>query len=429
MLDHRAAILRDMTLLYVEDDSGVKDAVSFSFTGVFKKVVLHETAEMALNQLVFTKPDMVITDICLPFMNGIEFARRVKEIIPDIPVVIISGHKDEKYLFEAIETKVDYYFTKPVNLKHLKMQLYKIAENLEEKRKLENSTRLINKVLDNSRELYLAGDLSGITYMNATLLDVLGFSDAVQAESMMDIEPAVKIVENSSRERQTTFRKWVNFVCNMDGYESMVSILRPGSLTSDAKSYIARVSRIKDEGSYIISFVDVTVIERQKQFFHNLAMKDPLTDIFNRHKFNETIRQETDRSRRYGAKFSIVMFDIDRFKAINDFHGHQVGDSVLKELASLVSVNIRVTDIFARYGGEEFIIIVPEVSAEGGMKLADKLRRIIEVHEFKYAGKMTCSFGVSEFRKDMTGDEVVKLADEALYRAKSEGRNRVEVDK
>lgn len=425
MVDNRTEILRKMTLLYVEDDADITDAVKFSFSNSFDRIFMLPSAEEALERLDEIKPDIIITDIGLPYMNGLEFTKKLKEINEDIPVIVISGHREEEYFINCIESGVDYFMSKPINLKLLKQKLHKIAEKTVRERSLENNRKLMSKVLDGSRELYIAGDENSISYMNSTLLELLGFSDVDEANDKMMHENCVHIVENSSKERQIPFGSWVNFVKHMDGYESMVNFLMEGTLKSDAKSYITRVSRVKDEDSYIISFVDVTVIERQKQFFHNLAIKDPLTEIFNRHKFNEEIVRETERSRRYGVEYSVIMFDIDKFKDVNDKYGHQVGDTVLKELAELVSANIRTTDIFSRYGGEEFIIITPEVNAEGALKLAEKLRVAIEEHPFTHVGRITCSFGVADHSKEMSTHELIHKADEAMYRAKAEGRNRV----
>ena len=120
------------------------------------------------------------------------------------------------------------------------------------------------------------------------------------------------------------------------------------------------------------------------------------------------------------------MFDIDRFKEINDIFGHQAGDSVLSELASLIKDNIRKDDFLARFGGEEFMIISNNISVGGAVELAEKLRFKIENHGFSLKIKVRCSFGVTGYKRDDTAESIVKRADEALYKAKENGRNRVE---
>src|SRR3989344_115103 len=170
-------------------------------------------------------------------------------------------------------------------------------------------------------------------------------------------------------------------------------------------------------------------IERRKgleEHLRSLAITDTLTGIYNRRKFDETLADEVRRSERYGAPLSLVLLDIDFFKKINDARGHQVGDTALKMLGSFIAEKIRSHDVLARYGGEEFVILTPGTGIEGCRKLAEKLRAGIEQHGFAGAGRITCSFGITEFQHGDTAESFVRRADVALYRAKKNGRNRTE---
>ena len=170
-------------------------------------------------------------------------------------------------------------------------------------------------------------------------------------------------------------------------------------------------------------------IERRKELeehLQSLAITDTLTGIFNRRKFDETLKVEVQRSERYGAALSLIMFDIDHFKQVNDTRGHLIGDQILTALASFVSENIRTHDVLARFGGEEFTILAPGNSLAGGRKFAEKLCAAIERNDFPDASRITCSFGVTEHKHGDTAESFIKRADEALYRAKKNGRNRVE---
>lgn len=170
-------------------------------------------------------------------------------------------------------------------------------------------------------------------------------------------------------------------------------------------------------------------IERRKELEENLrnvAITDALTGIFNRRKFDETLNVEVRRSERYGATLALIMFDIDHFKQINDTRGHVVGDQILAALARFVSENIRAHDVFARFGGEEFTILAPGSSLAGGRKFAEKLCAAIARNDFPDASRITCSFGVTEHKHGDTPEGFIQRADAALYRAKTNGRNRVE---
>jgi diguanylate cyclase (GGDEF)-like protein len=164
----------------------------------------------------------------------------------------------------------------------------------------------------------------------------------------------------------------------------------------------------------------------EKELVH-LATIDPLTLIPNRRKFDDVLHYELTRDSRYKNKMSLIFCDLDYFKLINDSHGHKIGDDVLKEFTDMVSSNIRKTDIFARWGGEEFVLLLPETDIQTALHTAEKLRRATERYKFTYIEKMTASFGVTQFIDGDDGITFVKRADDALYNAKKNGRNRVEV--
>lgn len=142
--------------------------------------------------------------------------------------------------------------------------------------------------------------------------------------------------------------------------------------------------------------------------------------------FDNAINAETGRVMRDGGIFSVIYFDIDNFKTINDEHGHMFGDKILIELVEIIQRQNRMYDNVSRYGGEEFIILAAEATKERAVIQANRLREVIMTHNFDIIDELTCSFGVAEFipGKDKSED-VIKRADEALYKAKHSGRNSV----
>ncbi len=172
---------------------------------------------------------------------------------------------------------------------------------------------------------------------------------------------------------------------------------------------------------------DITVRKQQEEEIKQLAETDFLTNIYNRRIFLRFLEAEIYKAKRYSREFSLIMFDIDHFKAVNDTHGHDAGDYVLKTTVDVIKRNIRVSDIVARYGGEEFIIIQPETTIEGAKVSAEKIRTLIEQNNFDKVKRITISIGVTMFKENDTVNSIVKRVDEALYKAKNNGRNRVEV--
>lgn len=160
-----------------------------------------------------------------------------------------------------------------------------------------------------------------------------------------------------------------------------------------------------------------------------IATIDGLTGIYNRMQFNQFLDIEIDRANRYDGQFSIISMDIDYFKRINDQFGHQAGDNVLIEFCNLVTLRNRSSDIFARYGGEEFIILVQSSNLDNTRLHAERLCKEVAEHSFDKIGRVTCSFGVTEFRnKDDSSTSLLNRADIALYKAKENGRNQVVIN-
>ncbi|WP_457553152.1 sensor domain-containing diguanylate cyclase [Desulfobacula sp.] len=166
-------------------------------------------------------------------------------------------------------------------------------------------------------------------------------------------------------------------------------------------------------------------LERVNKALEIKAITDPLTTLYNRGHFNYCLKNEIERSRRYGSALSLIIFDIDRFKRVNDTFGHLAGDSVLKELSFLCLEIIRESDILARWGGEEFIILAPENDQTKIASFAEKLRSLIEKYGFSIKTQVTCSFGVTQYIEKEDKDEFINRADKALYQAKQGGRNKV----
>ena len=159
----------------------------------------------------------------------------------------------------------------------------------------------------------------------------------------------------------------------------------------------------------------------------HMATTDNLTGACNRRRFREAIWNEINRAVRYSDALTLIMFDLDHFKKVNDAHGHHVGDEVLQTMVEIVTKNCRSTDILARIGGEEFALISPSTDLEMARAAAERLRTAIEEHSFGVAGTVTVSFGVAVLKKDDHMNAFINRADMALYNAKERGRNRVEI--
>lgn len=200
-----------------------------------------------------------------------------------------------------------------------------------------------------------------------------------------------------------------------EGSLSWLSINSQPVMGSDTQNTVAVVA----------TFVDVTERLSREEELTRVSETDNLTQISNRLKFSSILTEEMEKSHRYGYALSLLMFDIDHFKRVNDTYGHDVGDIVLVETVHEVKQLIRESDLLARWGGEEFIILLPHTDLSEAADLGERIRAAIEKKHYRDIGHITCSFGAVAKRDSETEDDFTKRVDEALYAAKEAGRNRV----
>lgn len=178
----------------------------------------------------------------------------------------------------------------------------------------------------------------------------------------------------------------------------------------------------------LVIFIIFSIQKYVRYSLEYFANHDTLTKGYNRNYFNEFLKSQIKISERYNKDLSLLLFDVDHLKKINDKYGHYTGDYVLKELSNNILQNIRKSDVFARIAGQKFAIILPEASIDNAMVVSEKLRKIISNYNFNPIGNITISAGISQFSNGDTPDMLYNRADIALYKAKNNGRNRSEIE-
>jgi diguanylate cyclase (GGDEF)-like protein len=218
-----------------------------------------------------------------------------------------------------------------------------------------------------------------------------------------------------------------------DGYYAVDLQSTNGTFVNDVPASICKLS----DGDYlrvgncIYRFLAGGNVEAEyHEEIYRLTIIDALTEIHNKRYLLEFLDRELSRSERYSRPLAVILFDLDRFKAINDEMGHLGGDFMLRELAACVKTCVRKEELFARYGGEEFIIVLPETNLEGAVAVAERLRVLVEKHTFQYEGKsypLTVSVRVAATNGDrpLSPSDLIGEADKKLFEAKGQGRNRV----
>jgi diguanylate cyclase (GGDEF)-like protein len=218
-----------------------------------------------------------------------------------------------------------------------------------------------------------------------------------------------------------------------DGYYAVDLQSTNGTFVNDVP---ASICKLKDGdylrvGNCIYRYLAGGNVEAEyHEEIYRLTIIDALTDIHNKRYLLEFLDRELSRSARYNRPLALIMFDLDKFKGINDELGHLGGDFTLREVSACVKGSIRKEELFARYGGEEFVIVLPETTLDSGRLVAERIRSLLERHPFQYEGKaypVTISVGVTATTGGelLTPHDLIRQADEKLFQAKNAGRNRV----
>ena len=364
-------------------------------------------------------------------------------------IALVSKEEDKRFRMEAYSKGIGNPIAKIFNHK-LKNNDIKRVEVTLSKIEIDGKEYLINSIIDITEKILYENSLKKsveffkilseniptiiglyrekIIYMNPFGLSVLGYTEnEIKGLSPLDIlearEEEKNILSENIKKRLEGERfesKYTFKFKKKSGNSFWGELITSTVFFENAWTGLVIITDVSDRVKSELNLM------KEKDVFKELSELDALTNIPNRRSFDVKLNDTIGSALLNNVNFSLIMFDIDHFKQINDGYGHQIGDAVLAELASLVKKNIRGYDFIARFGGEEFMIISNNISLKGAIEFAEKLRKKIEYAEFPEKIKVRCSFGVTAFKRGDTAESAIKRADEAMYKAKENGRNRVD---
>lgn len=311
--------------------------------------------------------------------------------------------------------------------------------------KSENSNLLAEykKAVDLSNIVSKTNPKGVITYVNDKFCEISGYTrDEL-------IGKPHNIIRHPDMPREAFKDLWDTIKAKKSWHGVVTNMKKDGGQYIVDTTVIPILDVDGDTVEYIAIRHDITELEETKQQLRNInkamkhkvdelysmtntleqkAFKDNLTGINNRENFEDIFSIEIANAKENHLPLSLIIFDVDNFKLINDTYGHQAGDVILIALVNLIADNIKNSDIFARWGGEEFVILTPQTEIIGATNLAENLRKLVQAHAFSYVDKeITLSFGVAQLSGEDDKKTLFEKADSALYEAKKNGRNRVEV--
>jgi diguanylate cyclase (GGDEF)-like protein len=412
------------TILFVEDEPEVRFELKRFLQRYSREVLVATNGEEGIELFRENTPDIVISDIKMPKMNGIDMAKKIKELSPEQIIIFTTAHSDNNYFLEAIEMQVNGYILKPVDLGLLKKKIYEITKNME----LERQKKLYESILDDIAQMQgnmlAVYDENGLpVFYNKKLLTFLGYESLQEFLKKYESLSKRFEIKEGCYYPQNNDMHWIEEIKGVEVDRRIVSIHNVNM--SGSRFFLVSLSDKTQSKNMIVTFSEITTIVKEKCQYRHEAYTDELTQIDNRARFNILFDKAIEESKKDQSDLSIILLDIDNFKQVNDSYGHAAGDKVLKLFTTLILDNIRTIDSFSRWGGEEFVLLLSGTALEDAKTIAEHLRLIIEKYDFGINNKLTCSFGVTVAHDSDTSESLFERVDKALYQAKNNGRNRV----
>jgi two-component system cell cycle response regulator len=474
-------------VLIADDSPVVLHMLGTMFRGTGFEVVTAKDGIEAVEKAFTHDISLIILDVMMPRLNGYQTCRLLRSDpqTKDIPVIILTSKDQVADRFWGLETGADHYLTKdeaPSKLLELvagTLAAWK-SRGTRPAPKVQTSVDILSRVNDLlDRQLYEATIVSEIgqvarhiVQFDETVLSVMGLVarvvdfalgavalgegeelDAVFVQQHPIVPAGVdvmrrRVLEAAHRERgpqsvrEVRARLLTLHAARAEGFvedplddfaafpfvthDRFVGLLAlagrlVGRMTPETEAFMNRVAT-----QVQIVVENSRLIERLR----NLSIRDGLTELYNHRHSMETLSNEFARIGRYESSVSVLMIDIDHFKRVNDSHGHQAGDVVLREVARLLVGALRSVDLVGRYGGEEFVAVLPQTGHAEALATGERLRRRIEEHAFSAGGaplSISVSVGVATYPGSgvKSASDLIHVCDQALYRAKEAGRNRV----
>ena len=462
-----------LKILVVDDElffrSVLRDALKDQYD-----IIEGENGEEAISLAKAQKPNLIIMDVEMPIKDGIDACRALKESAETrkIPIILFTSLAKKEDIARGLKVGADDYITKPMCLPeilarvgaHLRPKEYyadleqrdlilllELAENISAIRNPMTILHLIvdrmSDMIDNARCSIVSIKDDGVPYVKASSdLEIyeeikLELSNYPEISKALDTKQPVIINDIKNDPLMDSVRAQIeglNFnsivVIPVIKKESVIGtfLLRmatplPDGVTKRIHKLCQLVANLS--ANALETAILFETMQTAQEYFEEMSIRDGLTKLYNHQHFYSCLEKEFSRASRYQTPLSLVFFDIDNFKRINDNYGHTQGDTVLREIGKLTKGVARLSDVPARYGGEEFAVVLPNTNSAGALVVATRLGSIIREHQFECLDgeQVTISTGTSSFTGNsvQSCDQLVQLADKAMYKAKLLGKDRI----
>ncbi len=430
------------SILVLDDESSILELLGQYLQEEGYPCTLCTSALKALDLLKSREFSLLITDLRMPEIGGIEVVQRAKANDPDLSVIVVTAHLEVTNAVDAMRAGADDYLLKPFNLSEISMSVERaldrrrlVMENRRHQEELEQRVReatagleRVNAELRATKE-YLENLLNSsvdaiitvgpdrlITYANRGATEMLGYGK----EEFLGSVPVPYFAGGEDEVRY--IRKMLQRERMLQNYETELNHKNGSQIPINMSiSYVNA-----PDGAVMSTLAICKDITKQKQLERELkemSIKDSLTGLYNQRYFYDRLESEIERANRQGHALSLLLFDIDQFKTYNDCHGHLEGDKVLRTAGEVVLECTREhVDIGFRYGGDEFTVILPEANETQAANIAERIRGMFEAKRFDH---LTVSLGLMTYKPGSSVRSFIRYADAMMYDAKRSGGNRV----
>jgi len=446
------------TILVVEDDRLFREM----FTNLLKKegyqVDCASCGCEALEMLARSSYDLVVTDLVMPDINGLEILSRVRESYPWVDVIMVTGNANLESAIYALKHGASDYLVKPVNGDEFK---HSVAQCMQQRRLLDENEELKKMLTLFQASQTIAGCLD-ISRVYQLLIDsiaretginrALGFflsggklelnetknispepGNILAAEILLALPDSppeqhqIQRIQLISPDTPDGFREaYLVHIYNQTIYRGVIALF------NDVDQDLPDITPFNKNIIFLIE-QSANAFANAESFSHAKEMLfiDDISGLFNHRYLDIALEREMKRVERYASHLAILFIDVDGFKSVNDTHGHLVGSQVLAEFGALLKKSVRDVDVVIRYGGDEYTAILVETPCELAQVVAERIRCQVEAHYFLHEEgrdiRVTCSIGYACCPDDATKkEELIEMADKAMYVGKASGKNRIQ---
>jgi len=422
--DHAIAeeldFLKSLTILYIEDDTDIREQLAQFLKRRVACLLVASNGQEGLDAYRQHMPAIVITDILMPLMDGLNMAEAIKKQSPNTPIIVTTAFNETGFFLRAIDMGIDKYVIKPIDTDAMLRTLLKSVRQV----RAEMQLYLTTTVFETSSDAIVVTDADNrIIATNPAFTKITGYP----REESLGKNPRFL---SSGKQNADFYREMWALLKRTGQWTGEIWNRRKNGAPFPEWLSISVVNNAHSNGRYVAVFSDISERKAAEERIRHLAHYDALTNLPNRMLFYDRLEQALLRTQRSHQRVAVMFVDLDRFKLINDTLGHGIGDKLLQAIGKQLRGCVRQSDTVSRQGGDEFVILLPEITHDQdaivvAQKVLATLDRPYPIDE--HTLHVTGSVGISFYPENgVDAEMLMKNADTAMYRAKEKGRNNVQ---